>query len=381
MMGIQEARLANFEEFKRDHLLAGFELETQRIFGVTYDRLASQVKEFEVEEIIPAETPEAIADKITFGDETYRSAKSNLIKRINRFLRDSNQDNFNGVHGYSSLYALYMEMDVTKSTTWIKSQLFKVLAACKRNEDQLQILSLIKTANKIELQKIMRVTYSTETKTVLKKIKKILSQEEFLSENGWIQSAMADDFDFKRDGSVSGAEITTKGGNGFLKVKELNQRMFSLLESKILVDRGCSYHIHVSVKDSTPKYGASMQASMTAAVFNHPQLPQSVRDRLAGNAYRQYFRGKISNEKYAAVAHRGRTWEFRLFGNIATKEDADTCLDIAAEVYYKAITGQLPKLSLPIGIDFSKVCDVAAENRLTFDEAISFIIEQEASDN
>ena len=106
-MGIHEARLANFEEFKREHLLAGFELETQRIFGETYDRLASQVKELEVEEIIPAETPAAIADKVAFGDETYRAAKSNLIKRISRFLKESNEENIHPIHGFDGFLELF----------------------------------------------------------------------------------------------------------------------------------------------------------------------------------------------------------------------------------------------------------------------------------
>lgn len=136
------------------------------------------------------------------------------------------------------------------------------------------------------------------------------------------------------DSSVKGGEIRTVGACTPIEFMAAARALFKNHEFKI--DSGCSFHIHLSVKDVTHVYGKQMQAEMmTYLLENQHRLPESVRERMKKDT--NYFRFENNQEKYRAVhKHSLGTWEFRLFGNITNEHDAWRCLILAIDTFRHA---------------------------------------------
>jgi hypothetical protein len=139
---------------------------------------------------------------------------------------------------------------------------------------------------------------------------------------------ISDLIDMGEDGSVKGCEFRTYGActvNQFCKAAD------SLFNIPMDIDEECSFHIHLSIDGVNHSYGRSFQQCMLSYLADHyNELPRSVKERLENEDWvDQYFAIDTGDAKYKAVAYRGQTWEFRLFGNVQNARDAKKCLLLA----------------------------------------------------
>lgn len=140
------------------------------------------------------------------------------------------------------------------------------------------------------------------------------------------------------DASVQGPEIKPSEP---VSVAEAGVMVDALFNNDITVDTGCSFHVHVSLKnDQGARYQRALQLYMIEYVLsNLDQIPETCRARwMNQHTMARYFSIKPTAEKYAFVAFRDhlRTWEFRCFGNITNAEDAKLCIKLAANAYHYA---------------------------------------------
>lgn len=182
----------------------------------------------------------------------------------------------------------------------------------------------------------------------------------------YFQRRLDNRFEVERDGTVSGPEIITKGGNTPDKLRELSRYIFA---QPLKVNAGCSFHLHLSVDGFDHRYGRSLQRFMVQYILqNMHRVPKSVLhrwiDRNKCNKM-QYFTLEAASEqaRYAFIAYRseeyGRkppTWEFRCWGNIDNLEDASTCIELSIEAYTYAHT-QAVLLHKPYTRDWVSVKD------------------------
>lgn len=133
------------------------------------------------------------------------------------------------------------------------------------------------------------------------------------------------------DGSVDGHEFRTTGPLTVDQFSAASERLFRVLKG-LKVDTGCSFHIHMSLPGVRHSYGQEFQSAMMEYLLK-AKLPACVQVRLKSNARKRFFAVDSSNDKFRAVAFRGETWEFRLFGNVSTHRDALKCLAIAIKAF------------------------------------------------
>jgi hypothetical protein len=143
------------------------------------------------------------------------------------------------------------------------------------------------------------------------------------------------------DGSVDGFEFRTHGGLSYPEFRRAADAVFDM-EHKI--DSGCSFHIHLRVRDIKHTHSAGFQRLLVEYLSEvaYARVPESVRERWAGIRQNQYIRGIVARdgEKYAFVRkHPIGTWEFRCFGNVQNAADAMACLDLAIEAMQYAYAG------------------------------------------
>jgi hypothetical protein len=136
------------------------------------------------------------------------------------------------------------------------------------------------------------------------------------------RSGLSDLLESGSDSSVDGGEIRTKDGltcSQFVKAA----KFISNRRDSFSVDTGCSFHIHISVLGITHQYSYKIQAEMMLHLLSNEEFVKdgAINDRLKSSSY-GYFKLVSCNDKYTAVHfHSQGTWEFRLFGNIKTKEE------------------------------------------------------------
>jgi hypothetical protein len=164
------------------------------------------------------------------------------------------------------------------------------------------------------------------------------------------------------DSSVSGGEIRTVGA---LTAQEFMAAASALFDRHdFRIDEGCSFHIHLSVPGVKHNYGQLLQGEMQAYLLaNQDRLPKSVRQRLKTKAIR-FCSFKLDSDKMRAVhGHPQRTWEFRLFGNVQSKQDAWRCLLLAIDALRHAYQVRLKlKTGLidpAIALDFTSLAEKA----------------------
>lgn len=180
------------------------------------------------------------------------------------------------------------------------------------------------------------------------------------------------------DSSVRGGELRTLGALTpltFLSVADdvLSCNTFEVAEN-------CSFHIHLSVPDVKHSYSAAMQAELTGYLLNNiNRMPDRVQRRLKSHACVQYARLRLSTDKYTAVHYHKRlgTWEFRLFGNIDSYEDAQQCLILAIEAMRHAYRVKLeltPSIVRLRNIEaIGNVADEMIKNNRSYSHAVKLL--------
>jgi len=164
--------------------------------------------------------------------------------------------------------------------------------------------------------------------------------------------------DAKADNSVKGPEITTLGGCSYT---DFCEALDMLMRNWMVVDKHCSFHIHLSLPGVKHSYGKRFQQSMLEYILAHQkEVPACVKQRWQDHEWvAKYYGFTLDDDKYRFVAFRGMTWEFRCFGNVSTVKDAMTCLDLAIRAFqhaYRVKLGmQKPLTSVGTTFDGQKV--------------------------
>jgi hypothetical protein len=174
------------------------------------------------------------------------------------------------------------------------------------------------------------------------------------------------DWELGDDSSVpDGGEIRSLGGLRGWKLLQDIKDIFTDNPS-LEIDVGCSFHIHVKADEITHSYGKELQAEMIAYLMQqYNNFPVRVKERLRTHKIK-YCKLHVSTDKFTAVHfHAARddkpaTWEFRLWGNVATGRDARRCLLLTAAALrhaYRVKLGIDRSLIHKLGHDeFAEIC-------------------------
>ena len=133
--------------------------------------------------------------------------------------------------------------------------------------------------------------------------------------------------DVKGDESVRGGEITPDMPVNPQRALTITEDLFDSNDFEI--DTRCSYHIHLSVTGVEHIYGQQLQAEMLAYILDS-DIPKFLQRRLNSND-RRYCKTLLSKDKFSAINFTGKTWEFRLFGNVSNIKQARWCYRKAVE--------------------------------------------------
>lgn len=146
------------------------------------------------------------------------------------------------------------------------------------------------------------------------------------------------------DGSVRGFEFRTEGANTYESFTKASKEVFKINHE---IDEKCSFHIHLSVNGLEHNYGEQFQLLLMEGVLRQAnKVPATVLQRwrvgFEDTDIGQYFRWKVSSDKYTAIHkhHEFNTWEFRCFGNVQSHKDAMKCLKIALRAMQYAYSKQ-----------------------------------------
>ena len=140
------------------------------------------------------------------------------------------------------------------------------------------------------------------------------------------------------DGSVSGPEIKTDRPLSFVEAVEHAGRLATLPD--IVVDSGCSFHIHLSYPGMDLTYSQELQAKLLISTATST-VPDSVRSRWRSDSRDRYFKPILTQDKYAFVSHRPAhgTWEFRAFGNVSSDVEMKACILAAITALHASVYG------------------------------------------
>jgi len=137
----------------------------------------------------------------------------------------------------------------------------------------------------------------------------------------------------KQDCSVKGPEIATIGP---LTVKEFMERLKIVTAAEFVSDPRCSFHIHMSVDGVSHRYGQLFQNwMMEYMLMRYESFPDWLKERFRYGYRNQsywfdrYYAPRLSQDRFAMIAYRGRTWEFRFFGNVNSYQEGLYCLNLA----------------------------------------------------
>jgi hypothetical protein len=158
---------------------------------------------------------------------------------------------------------------------------------------------------------------------------------------------VAPDLVVKEDGSVRGGEITTHGPQTVSDCLAITSDILS--DNDLTIDRKCSYHIHFSVEDMTHSYSNAIQSEGMRFFIEQGEReghPDFIKERFEDF---RFFLPELTMDKYAFINYNSkyRTWEFRVFGNVKTVEDAKWCyrtLLKSMRHVYKVLNGETMSL-------------------------------------
>jgi hypothetical protein len=179
------------------------------------------------------------------------------------------------------------------------------------------------------------------------------------------------------DGSVQGFEFRTQGPQTIDEFITKVNKVFSMDHE---INERCSFHIHISLPDVQHSYGPRLQAAMTEYLLCRiGEMPASLVSRWQGDL--GYFKPQISREKYVFVNRHQRcgTWEFRCFGNITNAEDAKFCADMAIKALqhgYKVVAKEeellKDKYNLSESEFYTHACEALGRSR-NLDEYLAYL--------
>lgn len=155
--------------------------------------------------------------------------------------------------------------------------------------------------------------------------------------------------EYHNDSSVRGGELVTVGGHSM----EVALAKFEaiLAAGKFGVDAGCSFHIHVKSPEITRLRNEGdqhiYQAEASLFLLLHfDKWPKRVQKRFF--LKRNFFHYSFDRDKFRSIrVHPQGTMEYRLWGNVASLEDARRCMELteAAHVHaLQAISGDGPAM-------------------------------------
>jgi hypothetical protein len=192
--------------------------------------------------------------------------------------------------------------------------------------------------------------------------------------------------EYGTDATVKGPEVRTRGG---LPFNHIRSAIKALSKVPMSVDNQCSFHVHFSVSEvAMPRYDKEFHLALYEGLLNHlHELPQNVKNRIAQKNWRnRYFGFRICSDKYAAIAWRSNTWEFRCFGGVSSYEDQLKCILAAAKSFHwacKAYTGKERRFltsedQLTDGSYYSKAIDrvVAGKSPTVFTSVVRQLREE-----
>lgn len=297
----------------------GFELETQRVDGNTYDQCVEdnddcdrEIDYERVGEVISQEVSDILSER--------------AIRYYRRFLFNSNQYFARPFYPLmkaalaSNIWHDSMPVGAVSSLN-IKSRLYIYL-----REDNTSLENLI-TLLDFERDEIIE--------TLEEYIHDSFDYSDYYlepeSNDKFYLDGIPDGIEAKYDSSVSGPEFIVEGnGTSVSNAIKLLKQLFDTFTFKI--DMDCSFHVHVSIPGIQHAYGANLQTHMYEYLLkNVKRVPKSVRKRWEENT--RYFQPNIQEDKYSFVHFhsRYRTWEFRCFGNVQNVKDGARCIRLAVE--------------------------------------------------
>lgn len=148
----------------------------------------------------------------------------------------------------------------------------------------------------------------------------------------------------KEDGSVSGGEITTRGGQSIPECLSLFGRVLGMGIWE--VDEGCSFHVHVGDTSFGQRFSAYSSKgkhiyqaeALTFLLYHWDQWPAGVKRRFLRDLRDDYFAFTFSGGKMQGIrVHPQGTMEYRLWGNISSVADAETVLRLTERAHRFAL--------------------------------------------
>lgn len=366
VMGIIEAKGAGLVDFKKNHLLGGFELETQSLLGRSWNGLNSVTK-LEKRQVIRDATSESeVNDRKRMI--AWRVNDLPTIRRSRRdFLAKHQPEITRLLDGATDAYIKQCFACLDNPKQFLETDQFTTLIMVTKGEMRQQLISLERLYQRAFAKALKPITLLANPVVVDEVYEMDVPVGDVLESEG----VDAQGFDVKQDGSVSGPEITTVGGVEFDELLAKSDSLFDMIAGRMSVDTRCSFHVHLSIKDAIPVYSDRFQIKLMIAVLNDNRVPDAVRQRWKDSVQLdRFFNFNLDRHKYRFVAFRTNTWEFRCFGNVSTKDQASACLQIAAESYHKALSNTQPLPLLPIGRSFQDIARCACAEGITFDEAL-----------
>lgn len=224
-----------------------------------------------------------------------------------------------------------------------KAKVYNSLVTAMQEKDRAKAASLLKIGFELETQSTNGMALNTEYDDSVE------IPEDFTSARNTFSKTFQKHFAIDSDGSVSGFEFTTKDP---IRYSDVPEYLDILFKEDHVVDKGCSFHIHLSLDGVPSRYSDNLQSRFYHTIMaNISRFPMGVLQRLRSDKCKHYAPMRVAHEKYtAANCHsQYRTWEFRLFGNVGNLEDAQTCIDLAVDIYLDTIVSSaltdLEKLS------------------------------------
>lgn len=329
----------------------GFELETQSTNGVQYSDVRSKVEEYN-NNLKVSSTELKAARRKEFDDRLQSDKGIKVIakyKTVRAVISDIIAEEYQKLNDDADVEEVKEELESN-----FKEKMVHILKSLK--------IEGVTTASIIA--KLTKSWADKSTKALEKDIEKTLditqlTKDRHIDERKWKDTMLLphapNEFDIKSDGSVSGFEIATKGA---WTVQEFVRGTGKVFDPSMNheITKGCSFHIHVGVKNRELTYTKNMQKHIyTYLLENIKKFPKSVTDRLNGlvndhsGNYKHHFCRFVSPDKYSFVHfHREyKTWEFRCWGNIDNKKDAIQCLMLSLRALAYALAKEEETATLP----------------------------------
>lgn len=211
------------------------------------------------------------------------------------------------------------------------------------------LLFFLATATTKEILEKMRCGFELETVSILGANLNTLSGRtqrwaEFESTFSKLKTDRS--VEFVSDGSVEGPEIRTRGPR---TVKQFIDALKIVTQNQMVVNEGCSFHIHVSFPGTQwKKDDYNFMAYLQQGVLrNFQKVPESVRARWRNESAGRWCRLQAGSDRYFTAYNDLGTIEFRCWGNVSKFEDGLRCLQLTVEALRYAARCAL-KLAKPM---------------------------------